>query len=159
MTNAVYFLDSSALVKHYAAETGTAWVESLINPQAENTIAIAQITVAEVAAALGSKLRGQFITADEFETAVRNILRDASETFTVVEINQQVIQRAVTVVKSHSLRGYDAVQLACGLLLNDILLAAGEQPLFFVTADQTLLAAAQTEGLLVQDPNKHLQSE
>ena len=31
---AVYFFDSSALVKRYAQETGSAWVEILTDPQA-----------------------------------------------------------------------------------------------------------------------------
>lgn len=39
-----YFLDSSALVKCYAAETGTAWMTSLINPAAGNVIYVARIT-------------------------------------------------------------------------------------------------------------------
>ena len=52
-----YFLDSSALVKRYALETGTAWINSLCNPQSDHTILIANVTIVEVAAALASKRR------------------------------------------------------------------------------------------------------
>lgn len=38
-----YFLDSSAIAKRYADETGTAWVEALCAPADENLIALAQI--------------------------------------------------------------------------------------------------------------------
>jgi len=155
MIDIVYFLDASALVKRYVVEQGSGWVEAITNPDAANTIAIAQITLAEVAAALASKLRGQFITADEFEKAVEDLLRDAFETFTVVEVNQPAVKRAVAIVQRHPLRGYDAVQLACGLMLNDALIAAQELPLILVTADKSLLAAAQAEGLQAEDPNLH----
>ena len=57
-----YFLDSSALVKNYVTETGSVWVISIVEPESGNAIAIAHITVAEVAAGLASKLRGQFIS-------------------------------------------------------------------------------------------------
>jgi len=153
MNQTVYFLDASALVKRYAIEQGSAWVARITAPEAENTIAIAQITLAEVAAALAGKLRGQIISADEFEKAVEDLLRDAFETFTLVEIDQHVIKRAVAVVRRHSLRGYDAVQLACGLMLNDTLVAAEELPIIFVTADKSLLDAARAEGLMTEDPN------
>ena len=118
-----YFLDSSAVVKHYVAEKGSTWVDALVHPDAGNMIAIAQITVAEAAAALGSKLRAKAISSSEFELAVKNMLRDTFEAFNVVELNQPIIQRAVDAIRRHPLRGYDAVQLACALALNDVLAA------------------------------------
>ena len=39
-----YFLDSSALVKRYVAETGTAWVQSIPTPHTRNKLIIACIT-------------------------------------------------------------------------------------------------------------------
>ena len=36
-----YFLDSSALVKRYVAETGTAWIVGLANPRAGILIIVA----------------------------------------------------------------------------------------------------------------------
>ena len=150
-----YFLDSSTLVKNYVTETGTVWVVSIIEPESGNTIAIAHITIAEVAAGLSAKLRGQLISADEFEIAVRNLLRDAAERFSIVPIDQEVIQRAVDVIRRHTLRGYDAVQLACGLVLSDMLTSAEEPSPIFVTADKSLRAAAQAEGLQAEDPNLH----
>ena len=54
---AIYFLDSSALVKRYAVEIGTAWVSSLGELNNGHTILIANVTIVEVAAALASKRR------------------------------------------------------------------------------------------------------
>ena len=70
MTQTVHFFDSSALVKRYAQEAGSDWVVETIAPDSGFVVAIAQITVAEVAAALAGKRRGRFISEDEFETAL-----------------------------------------------------------------------------------------
>jgi predicted nucleic acid-binding protein len=61
-----YFLDSSALVKRYAVETGTAWVSSLCEPQNRHAILIANVTMVEVAAALASKRRSQELTDEAY---------------------------------------------------------------------------------------------
>ncbi len=49
--------------------------------------------------------------------------------------------------------GYDAVQLAMALIANEALTAAGLSRFTFVAADDDLLAAADAEGLLTNNPN------
>lgn len=56
---AVYFFDSSALVKRYVQETGSAWVIGLTDKQAQNPIYIAGITVVEITAAMARRVRGR----------------------------------------------------------------------------------------------------
>jgi predicted nucleic acid-binding protein len=70
-----------------------------------------------------------------------------------VEISRGLIEQAVDLTTRHTLRGYDAVQLAAALELNSILLAAELAPATFVAADDELLSAAQSEGLLIANPN------
>jgi uncharacterized protein len=41
---AVYFLDSSALMKRYISEIGSAWVVNLFDPALNNEVLIAAIT-------------------------------------------------------------------------------------------------------------------
>lgn len=48
---------------------------------------------------------------------------------------------------------YDAIHLACALHLNRALLDNKLPPLTLITADDDLLIAAQTEGLLTDNPN------
>ena len=48
----IYFFDSSAAVKRYVAETGTAWVINLFKPSAKNIIYVAQITGVETVLAI-----------------------------------------------------------------------------------------------------------
>lgn len=58
----VLYLDASALVKRYVAETGSSWVIGLCHPPAGNTIATARISKAEAAAAFARKRRSGGLT-------------------------------------------------------------------------------------------------
>ena len=58
--------------------------------------------------------------------------------------------------EKHALRGYDAVQLAAALRVNDAYVAAGHPAtVTLVSADIDLNAASAAEGLPVEDPNTH----
>lgn len=151
-----YYIDSSGIVKRYAEETGTEWIETLCDVQSGNTIAIAQIGIVEVAAALASKRRDSSISEEEeYEGAMRDFIRDAQQQYQVVTTGQKVINRVVELTRRQKLRGYDAVQLASAILLNRMLLARELSALIFVSADDNLLTAARNEGLAAENPNWH----
>lgn len=150
-----YFLDSSALVKRYALETGTAWVNSLCDPQSGHTILIANVTIVEVAAALASKRRSQEITAEAYAQVMQDFIRDASTHYQVLGVDQRVITLGVDLTGRQKLCGYDAVQLAVALIVNSALIAQQLPPLTFVSADRDLLTAAKNEGLYTDDPNQY----
>jgi predicted nucleic acid-binding protein len=61
--------------------------------------------------------------------------------------------RRFRLIEKHGLRGYDAVQLASAILLHRRRQQLGLPPLIFVSADEDLLAAAQAEGLVTENPN------
>lgn len=44
-----YYLDASAVVKRYTGESGRIWIQQITDPHAQNTIMLAEITLAEVA--------------------------------------------------------------------------------------------------------------
>lgn len=50
-----YYFDSSALVKRYVAETGTAWVTGLMDPAAGNLLYVARLTGVEVVSAFARR--------------------------------------------------------------------------------------------------------
>jgi hypothetical protein len=151
-----FYLDASALVKRYLAETGSAWVESLCADEANNAIAIARFGLVETAAAFAAKRRGQFITDREYESALADLLRDAGERYRLVAVGPALIDSAIQLTRRQRLRGYDAIHLACALALNKPLVNDGLPPLTFVAADDVLLAAALFEGLATENPNRHL---
>jgi len=154
MVSSVDYFDSSALVKRYMAETGSAWVQARCNDPVR-TIATVDLSRIEVAAAFAAKLRGKFITQTEYQEARTKLVADAQKRYLLIPATTQRVDEAIELTARHKLRGYDAVHLPCALHLNRALLEDDLSPLTLVAADDDLLKAAQTEGLETENPNHH----
>ena len=152
----VYFLDSSAIVKRYALEAGTAWVNGLCDPIAGNVLAISHIGLAEVAAALAAKRRAGTISTQDYEQTMADFISDAHRQYTAVIVDALLVDLAVDLTRRQKLRGCDAIQLASALTINASLTSQQLLPLIFVAADSDLLAAASAEGLTIENPNAHV---
>lgn len=152
---ASYYLESSALVKRYVVETGTAWVRSLAAPAAGNTLYIAQIAGVEAVAAITLRARRGSTTPGDAATAIANFRRDFVRGYYAVPVSLAVIGHAMDLAERHGLRGYDAAQLATALQVQSQRRINGSPALIFLCADGTLNAAAAAEGLVVDNPNAH----
>lgn len=152
---AVYFVDSSALVKRYITETGSTWVLSLFDPALNNDILIAAITGVEIVAAITRRARSGSISAANAMVACNQFRSDLQSEYQVVEITERIITSAMALAETQGLRGYDAVQLAVGREINALCVANSLPPVTFVSADNELNAAAASEGLLVENPNNY----
>jgi hypothetical protein len=155
MTPSTFYLDASALVKRYMAEQGTKWVEALCEDEENNAIAIAHIGLVEVAAAFAAKRRGHFITSQEHQRALNDLINDARYRYQLVSTHPDIIDSAIQLTGRRKLRGYDAVHLACALALNRPLIENEMPPLIFVSADIDLLDAARAESLPTENPNDY----
>jgi predicted nucleic acid-binding protein len=151
----VFYLDSSALAKRYVVEIGSAWVEALCRPTVGYTIATARITKAESAAAFARKLRDGGLTPANYVNALRDLAHDFAYRYVLVDADETLVDLAVDLTKRQKLRGYDAIQLAAALTLNDLLMQTSLAPLTFVCADEDLVRSAQGEGLATDNPNLH----
>jgi uncharacterized protein len=150
----VFFLDASALVKRYLSEVGSHYVHALFNSPLPHTIAIAQITPVEVAAALSSRHRApQGISLRMRDRAVGLLAKHCQEKYRLISLNPEIVDLAVQLTQTYRLRGYDAVQLASAVVANNTLTAAGLPPLTFATADGDLISAAEQLGLAAENPN------
>lgn len=152
---AAYFLDSSALVKRYAAETGTVWVKGLIDPAAGNLVLVARITGVETVAALARKRKGKLLSQKDAATALNTSRKELAGLFLTVEVTAALLAAAMDLAEKHALRGFDAVQLAAALEANRERLRRKLAPLTLIAADKELLDAAAAEGLIADDPNNH----
>jgi predicted nucleic acid-binding protein len=150
-----YFFDSSALVKRYVAEVGTGWVKRILHPATRNAVDIARITAVEVVSALARRARGGSISPTAAAAALRRFRRELTTRFSFVPMSPRLLGEAMIIARTHALRGYDAVQLAAALRVNFRRRARGISGVTLVSSDHALLAAAQAEGLLVEDPNAH----
>lgn len=160
---AVYFLDSSALVKRYISETGSVWVLGLFDPALNNEVFIAAITGVEIIAAITRRclrqpLRGTrsgSISITDATTTRNQFKIDLQKDYQIVEITENIINSGMVLSETYGLRGYDAIQLAVGRVVNTISIANGLSPITFVSADNELNAAVVSEGLMIENPNSH----
>ena len=152
---ATYFFDSSALTKYYIDETGSTWVETLIDAQPTNEILIAEITGAEIVAAITRRSRIGHISAPDAAIVISLFKNHFRFKFNSLVVRTNVIEAAMDLAETHGLRGFDSVQLASALTANKTLITRGHQALIFISADAALNQAAISEGLMVDNPNNH----
>lgn len=152
---AVFFFDSSGLVKRYVPEVGSAWVHGLTDPLAGHLLSVARIAGPEVVAAITRRQRMGNIAAADAAVSLTAFRRDFPQGYLVLEITARVAARAMDLAEVHKLRGYDAVPLAVALGLRDQYRALGLPDPMMITADRELYAAAVAEGLPADDPNAH----
>jgi predicted nucleic acid-binding protein len=152
---AVYFFDSSALVKRHVSESGSAWVRSLTRAKAAHTPYIARITAVEITFAITRRQRGGSLSPAQAGAILAHFRRNLTQRYLILEITPSLLADAMLSARAHGLRAYDAVQPAAALEVNRIYQTGGRGPVTLVSADQDLNAAATAEGLAVDDPSMH----
>lgn len=136
----ILFCDTSALVKLYIAEEGSAELHERL--AAAQAVAVSRIAWAEMMAALARRARE--VPADEPAIAlVRARLRTDWPAFHIVEVTQTLIELAGEYADLFALRGYDSVQLAAARILQE----ASSEPVSFACFDARLVRAAAVLGL------------
>lgn len=157
---AMYFLDSSAIVKRHFHEPGHEWIETVHNPDQGHELYIAQAALVEVVASICRKAREQNMPIEERDTTINDFRRDVQNIYSVWLVDNALYIAAGDLCRSHRLRAYDAIQLACAIAVRVDTLAAqppeAEPPdLLFVSADLGLLTIALVEGFSVVNPNNY----
>jgi hypothetical protein len=104
---------------------------------------------------LSRRHRGNSITTQKYKRAVDRFRRNFKSKLFASDIETNIIELAANLAEKHVLRGYDAVQLACAVNLNQLRQQAKLSPIIFVSADNALNQTALTEGLIVDNPNNY----
>jgi hypothetical protein len=146
-------LDTSALVKHYHAETGTDTVDRIVGEVGAELL-IARLTLVETISVFAIKVRTGEFDAAEFARLrglfAAQVARRRYQVFRMLNIHYD---RARDLIAIHGLRRQirtlDALQLSVALLLHQAV------PIDqFVCADQRLCDIALLEGLAVVNPER-----
>ena len=130
----VYF-DSSAFAKRYIDEAGTAEVLSWCERAGE--LALSVMVVPELVSAFCRLQREGRLTTDQYLRIKHDFLADLTDAL-ICDTNPLVVQRAVSVLEAHALRGIDAVHIGAALTC---------EANVFVSADAPQCAAAKGEWL------------
>ena len=147
----VHFFDTSAISKHYHAETGTAKVDALLGVANAGQV-ISRLSVVELHSVFAKKVRIGELDPASFQKLTRRFRGDvAARRLRVIRLTAAHFQSAERLIRriglTNNLRTLDALQLAVAISLNE-----PGQPIEFVCADQTLGAFAIAEGLSVVNP-------
>lgn len=126
-------------MKRYIDEPGAGAVRALLD---NDLLATSRFSEAEVASALSRRCREGCFPEDERDRALDALRSDFSYLF-VVELTGEVVERSRSLLRVHSLRAADSMQLAASLELRERL----RWPVRFISCDVRLLTAARREGL------------
>ncbi|MGE0083445.1 MAG: type II toxin-antitoxin system VapC family toxin [Desulfococcaceae bacterium] len=146
----LYYFDSSALVKQYVYETGSLWVQAVT---ASNLVFVSRITRVEVLSALSRLKREGKIDSPKLSATMQLFDYDWIYRYHIVELDHQITEHAGQLVQQYPLRAYDSVQLATALKLHSFYSVRDLFVLIFVSADDRLLNAAQSEKMFGENPN------
>lgn len=133
------YADSSAVVKYYLDEEGSAETRELL--ARATRVALSILVRVEVPAAFTRAFRERRLRDPEFTTVLEDFAQDWAG-FVVVPLDDALAASAATLVSRHPLRAMDAIHLASAVRFRAIL---GE-PVTFATFDRRLWEAAAAEG-------------
>ncbi len=146
---ALYYLDTSALVKLYVYEPGTELMLGLTASNAGHRFAILSLAQVELRAAIRRRQRVGEILGPAADDLIESFRRHSEGKFLIQSFSDSLLDVAFALIDGYALKAYDAMQLGGYLLLRSI--SGTEEPVF-VCADKALLSAARNEGCPVLDP-------
>lgn len=147
---ALYYLETSALVKLYVREPGTDRVLALATRSSDNRLAILSLSQVEFRSAIRRRERSGEIPAFIATELLDAFSRHLASRFVTQTITDFLLDIACVLVDRHALRAFDAMQLAGYVVLRN---SVGADTPVFVCSDQELLTAAKREGAPTVDPH------
>ena len=136
------FLDTSALAKRYVQEPGSEELEELFSSLVKEAF-VSTLAFAELAAAIGKKLRKKEIQEEPASTAMRELEKDWDGLFSKIPLTNDLAMSAASLAVEYPLTGADAVHLAS---------AAAIDAELFVVSDNLLISAAEKIGIKPYNP-------
>lgn len=147
---ATLFLDTSALVKLYFAEAGTAALERSASEHG-TVLAISALGALEFRAAVRARVRQGALGMRSAEEALQHFAATVARTMLQQPLNDTVVVLGHALLDRHPLRAPDALQLASCIALHQ---SQRLNDLRFVCSDRALLGAAEEEGVPHWDPSR-----
>lgn len=140
----IYYFDTSALVKRYHVERGTAYLDTIF-AEPESTFIIASITIAELTSAIAHRHAEGEISHEGLLRTLSKFAEDVIGEFWILDIERHHIHEAQQLILRHGLRTLDSLQLSLLLVVKNL------SPVF-LCSDVRLQGAARAEGVTVLDP-------
>jgi uncharacterized protein len=148
---ALYYLETSALVKLYVRESGTDRLLEMTSRSSDSRLAILSFSQVEFRSAIRRRERNREIPTAVAMGLLEAFGRHLQTRFVTQNVTDFVLDIANALVDRYGLRAFDAIQLG-GYAVLKTATPTAETPVF-VCADRDLIAAAEMEGFSTFNPN------
>ncbi len=145
-----FYLDTTALVKHYHLELGSRAVDDLIHHPG-HAVVLGEPTISDLYALLNRRVEAGEITRDDYFTTVVTFEAEIAQgRFQFLEVDAATLKNIRVLILRHNRLG---VQQGLHLALSMEMLAL--KPIV-VSTDPVLLLASEAEGLKAMNPEQDL---
>lgn len=145
----VYYLDTSALIKRYRTETGTAVIGVLFSGRREDDVfTTSHFTSLEVESVAARALKARLLDRRAHGVMLRLFAEDLEQWLVVLPLFTALVSNAAELVRRYAIRAGDSIHLASALRVRE----AVSVETVFVTSDGELLQAAEAAGFSVLNP-------
>src|ERR1022692_1662582 len=96
-----YYLDTSAVVKRYIAEAGSAFVTQITNAAVGNEIWISTVTSVEIVAAIYRRVRVGSLTGAEAVAGENRFRQDLQTIYLLWDVTPSILSQAMALAKMH----------------------------------------------------------
>lgn len=141
------FFDTSALVKRYYDEPGTAVVDRLVESE-ETKVVLTAITVIEAVSAFRRKYNRDDIPEKVIDELLTAFFEEALSSFLIVSTEEALFTHSFDLILEDDLRTLDSLQLSAALAVSE---EVGEMT--FVSADKELVSVASKRGAETFNPD------
>lgn len=148
------FWDTSALVKAYTEEDGTANVAGAIALPNVWTF-VTDFVALEVIAALGKKRRSGQITKQVYRRGLEEFQRDFRQGFDRLVVEARTVERSHELAQKYQRHGTSAMDILHLASAHQAAAFCHPRPLVMLCADKPLIEAARAEGFGIYNPETH----
>ena len=142
-----YFFDTSALIKRYHEEKGTAEVDEIFD--SDSLIVISSLSVVESVSALKRKKNDGKLSEEDFENLLKEFFSDVLNRITTISLDDSFLKDAIGFVIKNDLRTLDSIQLSFAANMKSF-----REDIIFVCADKNLAKVAKSKGINVLNPGE-----
>lgn len=156
-----FYFDASALVKRYSDEKGSDAVDYLFANVPLDRMYCLFLGAIEVFWICVRKRNDGRITTGQFAQATGYLDHEVisiTSDFNTISIPDTLVLNSVSLIETHSLNSVDALVLQSAMNIDSEFSNDGDK-LVLVASDQRLLRAANSEGLLVFNPETDSQQD
>lgn len=147
-----YYFDTSAIVKRYYAEKGTAIVDAILsNPLSQDRFITSFLTILEVTSSITRLKRSGQLTDYLAGEIFSRFRQDVHEHIQIVPLDNEIIVTtgAISMVEQYGLRSADAIHFATAIYVFSVIPSSTH---VMVSSDRELLQAAKSSVIITLDP-------